>query len=582
MSKQKSNMNNIGPAHFKSIIKQQRNNNYNLIKVLNEFIDNIIKKCKIINIKTMLNDNKLYEIKISDNYEKGFENINEKGSKNPFNMGHIRDGQDDDDETSEFGIGMKGAAIASANKFIVYTRVRDKYYKIFFDFVKMSNISDIIESYNPIISNITEEEYKDYHNYDYGSTLILEDIRDEIYSKTTDELITNDIMKELGSIFGKIIKKYNVEIKINNKMINTEYDFFEDEKCKLFTQTSKLYYLYNDTQKIKLFLIKQYSGKYNNYYLYSEKDKILEKDSNGLEYYLDHKYKCLYSITEDNKECLQIDSTFTFFVDKKKGDEKLTHDNVEIYKDDRRYSNLPLKRRNNGAHNYTLHKISFNSKNIGKQLGMTYNKEILLSNNNNDLINCIEKIIDNNRKNFSADTSTDKFTKLKTLYDQNFITENITKKIEDFENQIDNINENNKISKQTFPIKQTKQLNPTKQIKKVKANIKSPENINDNDINEDIDKLNYFYIIQTPGKKDTNIYKIGKTSREPLQRLREYEKGYKTYLILYTNSDKFEDSAINCLIEKQFTQVKELGKEWFSGDINEIIKTIFELYSDNF
>jgi len=106
----KQQINDIGPAHFKTNIKKQRNNNYNLIKVLCEFIDNIIKKCKKINIITTLNETKLYEIKISDNYEKGFENINEKGENNPLNMGHIRDGQDDNDETSEFGIGMKAAA----------------------------------------------------------------------------------------------------------------------------------------------------------------------------------------------------------------------------------------------------------------------------------------------------------------------------------------------------------------------------------------------------------------------------------------------------------------------------------------
>ena len=41
----KQQNNNIGAPHFYSVMKQQRNNNYNLIKVLCEFIDNIIKKC---------------------------------------------------------------------------------------------------------------------------------------------------------------------------------------------------------------------------------------------------------------------------------------------------------------------------------------------------------------------------------------------------------------------------------------------------------------------------------------------------------------------------------------------------------
>jgi hypothetical protein len=44
--------------------------------------------------------------------------------------------------------------------------------------------------------------------YDCGSTLILQDIRDEIYSTTTTELITKDIKTYLGSIYGKIINEY--------------------------------------------------------------------------------------------------------------------------------------------------------------------------------------------------------------------------------------------------------------------------------------------------------------------------------------------------------------------------------------
>ena len=105
----------------------------------------------------------------------------------------------------------------------------------------------------------------------------------------------------------------------------------------------------------------------------------------NIDYYLQNNYKCLYSISEFDKECLQIYSTFTYFADSVIN-KKLTCDRVEIYKDDRKYGNLPLVHRNNGIHNYTLHKITCYSKYIGKLLGMTYNKEILLTHNNNDLI----------------------------------------------------------------------------------------------------------------------------------------------------------------------------------------------------
>ena len=54
---------------------------------------------------------KIYGIKISDSYEKGFENIKEEGEKNPFNMAHVKDSHNNDEETSEFGMGLKLASI---------------------------------------------------------------------------------------------------------------------------------------------------------------------------------------------------------------------------------------------------------------------------------------------------------------------------------------------------------------------------------------------------------------------------------------------------------------------------------------
>jgi len=166
--------------------------------------------------------------------------------------------------------------------------VNNKYYKIFFDFIKMSLERDINKSYNPVINTISEDEYREHHDYDYGSTLILQDIRDEIYSSTTDECITNDIKIQLGSIYGKIIDKYKINLKINDVIVESEYDFFEDEKCKIFTQSAKLYYLENDDNKIKTFLI-EYPN--NKYYVY--KDKKINASKENLDYYLDNNFKTI-------------------------------------------------------------------------------------------------------------------------------------------------------------------------------------------------------------------------------------------------------------------------------------------------
>jgi len=71
---------NTGAPHFKSVMKQHRHANYTLSKVLNEFIDNVIKKTNDIRVYTQIDDSeKLQEVKVSDNYINGFENLDNDG-----------------------------------------------------------------------------------------------------------------------------------------------------------------------------------------------------------------------------------------------------------------------------------------------------------------------------------------------------------------------------------------------------------------------------------------------------------------------------------------------------------------------
>ena len=97
-----------------------------MVVVVLKDIDNVIKKCSNINIQTKVDSSRIYEIKISDNYTKGFEDLLESKQNHPFNMGYIREGHDDDNETSEFGIGMKAGAIACSNKFTQSIKIVSK------------------------------------------------------------------------------------------------------------------------------------------------------------------------------------------------------------------------------------------------------------------------------------------------------------------------------------------------------------------------------------------------------------------------------------------------------------------------
>lgn len=424
----------VGGIHFKSKCKLIRHINYTLIKILCEFIDNVIKKCDQINIQTRVNNSQIYEIKISDNYLNGFDNILKSKHENPFNMGFIREGHDDDNETSEFGIGMKAGAIACANKFTIYTKANDKYYRVEMDFVQMQNKNDIDESYNPTyFDEINISEYKKHHSFENGSTLILSEIRKEIYKTTNQENLTQFIEISLSEIYNNFIS--DVSITINSKKINKKKSFFEDNNSKIFNIESYIYilvknnseYLYYVLTKNQLNEYKYEIAEYNtdkHELCYLKKKFMNLSDSNTYLFNLlaDKKeFKIFEQLGDNDKKSIQITSTFTYFSEKfdeeiaKDDDEidnNLTPNNkLEIYKDKRKYCDKEISNRKNGRNNYNLHKMEFKSKKIGKLIGITFNKDIPLD-SDYDLTELIKKIIHYHNKYLAADRTTIQFKKL--------------------------------------------------------------------------------------------------------------------------------------------------------------------------
>jgi len=129
-----------GSPHFKGARRQHRQSDYNLNKAVLEFVDNIITKCNRVNVVFNLTDQEkghLSKLTISDDYTPGFENMFQVGTDNPFNMTHMRSGQEDDDETSQFGIGLKAGAISTGDRLDVFTKVKGKCYCVEMDFLEM-------------------------------------------------------------------------------------------------------------------------------------------------------------------------------------------------------------------------------------------------------------------------------------------------------------------------------------------------------------------------------------------------------------------------------------------------------------
>jgi hypothetical protein len=413
-----------GAPHFGALKKQFRQSNYTLNKSTNEFVDNAIKKATEIKLSVSLDTEtgRLSELCVSDNYEHGFPNLDKTGAENPFNMGHVSNVHDNDSETSEFGVGMKAGALSTANHMGVYTRTTNPdgthtFYEVICDFNRMEKEPDVNASYNPFIREITENEYNRVHPFKCGSTIKLTVIREAIYPKTTMCDIVADICNNLSNTYSRFILN-GVNITVNGVKVEPIHDFFEDDKCKPFAITKKMYVFEHKVSEARRFLLKneelysEYSTKECKWQRIpkSEVESVLKDAKDN--------YKDVFApINSEEGHCLTIRTVFTFF-SRKLHDEQggrtnfpLPEDTMNIYKDMRNYGKNSLFKHNDGTHNFTLNEIDFVSKRLGKDIGITFNKEIRMD-GKNDIIGAIKSALLDSRRNISANRTTSAFNKL--------------------------------------------------------------------------------------------------------------------------------------------------------------------------
>ncbi len=84
------------------------------------------------------------------------------------------------------------------------------------------------------------------------------------------------------------------------------------------------------------------------------------------------------------------------------------------------------------------------------------------------------------------------------------------------------------------------------------------------------DAREYVYMIQMAANaiKQDNIVKIGMTkNNDPMQRMRQYEKGYKVIQIAMVKDATKVEKELLAYFRQHFTQCNHLGKELFQGSI---------------
>ena len=421
MRKKKGYM-NVGGTHFKGERRKYKQSDYTLKKSKKEFLDNVILWCNNIELNVMLEDGILNRMIISDDYKNGFENIDKDGVENPFNMTHIRSGQNDDNQTSQFGIGMKAGAISTCNKFTVYTRVGNTYWKIIMDFIQMENVKESRFSFDPAKFEITQQEYSHFHPFEYGSTLIFEDIHKNMYETTNMDRICRDLISSTSECYSKIIRSNNINITVNGERVQPQKNYFLEPQCGPFNTVIKLYKIQKNEKNIvaEEFIIEELDEDLPVFHRFNKETRKLNKltENECIKFGLiditkpkvkKENWKFINSISESEKACLICAGTFMMYHpdlntnNKELNQSRYPKGRARLFREGRCYGDWDVDA-TNGSSNFTEIEISFVSKEIANTLGLTWNKNIS-NEQKNDLCVLVRMLISKIRSKLSGDTA---------------------------------------------------------------------------------------------------------------------------------------------------------------------------------
>jgi len=219
--------------HFRKQVEAIRGSTYTFQRALGDLIDTPIFLSTKISIQVLPStDGKVNTILIHDDVPNGFENIRKQSSANPFNMGHEREGQSCDNETSQYGRGMSEAFIYTADSVDVYThsipenRNEAAKYHIAFDFNEMVRRNSASESYEfSAYETIDVETFQANHPYEFGSTIILSNLRSNIDNalNTTVEECENLIIDTIANTYTTILAKNpHLKITVNERPVTID------------------------------------------------------------------------------------------------------------------------------------------------------------------------------------------------------------------------------------------------------------------------------------------------------------------------------------------------------------------------
>ncbi len=186
--------------------------------------------------------------------------------------------------------------------------------------------------------------------------------------------------------------------------------YFDHESCRPFNRELKVFKLIKDKD---IYYYAEINGDLKHINPQTEKVKKVERKHIDDKLRDGYQYSNTFSDTE--KECIRARSTFVLYhPDFYHNSNKIPKDVTKIFRDGRLYGNWNKIESPNGSKSFNFTKVDLKSKEIVKQLGLTFSKNISRWHKNN-LSSSLQKFIESLKSVFNADTSNNSNLKLYNL-----------------------------------------------------------------------------------------------------------------------------------------------------------------------
>ena len=371
----------ISCPHFSQSRKKLRASPYTFQNSVTDILDNVCmnSKTNFIQLDAITDSiNSIDILHYCDDFQYGFQNIKQEGANNPFNFGHMRDGHTDDSETSEFGTGLKSAAVCLGNIFTVFTRTGDdvpEFYKVVFDFIEMSSREDPSRSYEATSFNlISEDEYREVHPYETGSSIYFTELSNMTKHFFQTRTFNNQITTVIAETYPHIINDKNIYIGVNGKFTRVQplTDIFNDPRCKQNTITHYVKILVQENIIVKIIMQRT---KHNNdtYHEFDFKNRRLIPIKSKRKYYdvLDTANSTIiYTLTFSSTTGYNPE-TDTYLLNS-----NLPYNQIKVYRYGRLYDTVNYNIAKDGYANHIAHKVEYDSKFLNKYIGVLFNHSI--------------------------------------------------------------------------------------------------------------------------------------------------------------------------------------------------------------